>query len=303
MRFRDYWGSLEKSRPRPVKDGIKAKSQRGKIARTWWSKRWIGVLHSFGMGGRLDRGRSYARKGQVISVEVHKGIVTARVQGSRVKPYSVRIELPVLSEKDWDKATDAMSAQAVFAARLLSGEMPQNIEEAFAEAKVFLFPSSKKELGTECSCPDWANPCKHIAAVYFLLAERFDEDPFLIFKLRGKTREDIIEVLRKKRVQTLSEESLSGTIETDVPEDDSDVRPLEECLDNFWEASETLNSFTVNPSSPEVENAILKRLGDAPFTIGKHNLAALLGKAYTVAGSAALQKALSGKAHPPSGKP
>ena len=303
MRFRDYWGSFEKSQPRPVKDGIKARSQRGEIGQTWWSKRWIGVLHSFGMGARLDRGRSYARKGQVISIEVQKGIVTAKVQGSRVKPYSVRIELPALSEKDWDKTTDVMSAQAVFAAKLLSGEMPQNIEEAFAEAKVSLFPISKKELDTDCSCPDWANPCKHIVAVYYLLAERFDEDPFLIFKLRGKTREEIVEVLREKRGQTLPEEGASRTVETEFSEEDSDVRTLEECLDTFWEASGTLNSFIVNPSPPEVENAILKRLGDAPFTIGKHNVAALLGKAYTVAGSVALQKALSEQTHPTPGKP
>jgi uncharacterized Zn finger protein len=81
-----------------------------------------------------------------------------------------------------------MASQAIFAAKLLSGEMPQNIEEAFAEAKVSLFPTSEQDLDTECSCPDWANPCKHIAAVYYLLAERFDEDPFLIFKLRGEPR-------------------------------------------------------------------------------------------------------------------
>ena len=244
------------------------------------------------MGARLDRGRSYARKGQVISIDIQKGIVTAKVQGTRARPYSVKIELNPLSEKDWDKVADAMAAQAVFAAKLLSGEMPRNIEEAFAEAKVSLFPTSKKELATGCSCPDWANPCKHIAAVYYLLAERFDEDPFLIFKLRGLTREEIIEMLREKRAQTLPDEPASQVIETDFSEEASAVPPLEECLDTFWQAGEALTSFTVNPALPDVDIAILKRLGDAPFTVGKHNVASLLAKSYAVASRAALQKAL-----------
>lgn len=284
------WRYYESARPKAVKDGIKTKSQRGEIGETWWSKRWIGVMESFDMGARLTRGRAYARKGQVVSIDVEKGIVSAKVQGTRARPYSIKIELKPLTEKNWDKVTDAMAAQAVFAAKLLSGEMPQNIEEAFGEARVSLFPTSKEELVTSCSCPDWANPCKHIAAVYYLLAERFDQDPFLIFKLRGRAREEIIEVLREKRGQTLPEEEASRIIEADFSQESGTI-PLEECLDTFWQAGEALNSFTVNPMPPEVDHAILKRLGDAPFMIGKHNLAALLAKAYTVASSAALQKA------------
>lgn len=290
-RWRD-WSYYEPSQPKPVKDGIKTRTQRGEIGETWWSKRWIEVLESFHMGARLTRGRAYARKGQVISIDVNKGIVTAKVQGTRAKPYSVKIALNPLSEKDWDKVTDAMASQAVFAARLLSGEMPRNIEDAFAEVKVPLFPVSDRELGADCSCPDWANPCKHIAAVYYLLAERFDDDPFLIFKLRGRTRDEIIEMLREKRAQTLPQEEASTIIIEAGSSQESAAIPLEECLDTFWQAGEALDSFTVNPAPPDVEHAVLKRLGDAPFAIGKHNLAALLAKAYTIAGSAALEKAL-----------
>ena len=290
MRYDYFWGHYEPARPRPVKDGIKTKSQYGQIGETWWSKRWIGVLESFGMGARLDRGRSYARRGQVVSIDVQKGAVAARVQGTRPKPYSIKIELKPLSEKDWDKVTDAMSSQAVFAARLLSGEMPRNIEEAFGEAKISLFPTSVKDLITDCSCPDWANPCKHIAAVYYLLAERFDEDPFLIFKLRGRTKEEIIGILREKRAQTIPEAEAPTLIETDSSQKDAAV-PLEECLDTFWQAGAALDSFAVNPTAPEVDNAILKRLGKAPFVVGKHNVASLLAKAYSMASSAALREA------------
>lgn len=282
-----YWGYYEPARPKKVKDGIKAKSQRRSIGETWWSKRWIGVLESLGMGARLSRGRSYARMGQVVSMAIQKGMVTAKVQGTRPKPYSVKIRLNPLSEKDWDKVTDAMASQAIFAAKLLSGEMPRNIEEAFSEVKVSLFPKSKKELITDCSCPDWANPCKHIAAVYYLLAERFDEDPFLIFRLRGRTKEEIIETLREKRALTPPE----GAISEGAGFAQESVVPIEECLDMFWQAGEALDSFAVNPTLPEVDNAILKRLGDAPFMIGKHNVASLLAKAYSIASVAALQKA------------
>jgi len=273
-----------------VKHGLKTKGQRGQIGETWWSKRWIGVLESFGMGARLDRGRSYARRGQVVSIDVQKGAVAARVQGTRPKPYSIKIELKPLSEKDWDKVTDAMASQAVFAARLLSGEMPRNIEEAFGEAKISLFPTSAKDLITDCSCPDWANPCKHIAAVYYLMAERFDEDPFLIFKLRGRTKEELIGILREKRSQTLPEADVTSPIEADFSQREAAV-PLEKCLDTFWQAGAALDSFTVNPALPEVENAILKRLGNAPFTVGKQNVASLLAKAYSIASTTALRKA------------
>ena len=232
------------------------------------------------MGARLTRGRTYARKGQVITIDVQKGEVTAKVQGTRAKPYEVRIQLNPISESEWDSVADAMASKAIFAAKLLSGEMPLDIEDAFRDANVALFPTSKGELKTDCSCPDWANPCKHIAAVYYLLAERFDEDPFLIFKLRGRTKEEIIDALREKRALTAEEEYEAITAVSITVEE---VRPLEKCLDSFWQAGEALDSFSVNPAPPEVENAILKRLGDAPFYVAKVNLSSLLSKAYEMA--------------------
>jgi len=290
MTWGSYWGYYKPAKPKEVKDGIKAKSKRGAIGETWWSKRWIDVLESFDMGARLTRGRSYARKGQVISIDVQKGEVTGKVQGTRPKPYAVKIQLNPISERDWDKVTDAMASKAIFAAKLLAGEMPLDIEDAFSEAGISLFPKARKELETECSCPDWANPCKHIAAVYYLLAERFDEDPFLIFKLRGRIEAEIIRALREKRVGAVEEGSEAIT-ENAVSSTGEEVKPLEECMDSFWQAGDALDSFSVNPAPPEVENAILKRLGESPFYVGKVNLVSLLSKAYEVASRDALQKA------------
>ena len=120
------------SRPRPVEGGLKARSRRGPIGETWWSRRFIDLLESFRLGGRLDRGRRYARAGQVLDLQVAAGLVSARVQGSRVRPYRVRLETPVLAAPDWKRVEQAMAGRAAFAARLLAGEMPHDIEETFA---------------------------------------------------------------------------------------------------------------------------------------------------------------------------
>ena len=297
MGRRGYWDYYHytPAKPKEVADGIKAKSKRGAIGETWWSKRWIDVLESFNMGTRLTRGKSYARKGQVISIGINKGAVDAKVQGTGSKPYEVTIGLKPISEDDWDKVLDAMASKAIFAAKLLSGEMPTRIEDAFSEAGVSLFPTKKKDLKTDCSCPDYANPCKHIAAVYYLLAERFDDDPFLIFKLRGRTKEEIVESLRRWRVPDVgvsAEEGVGARTVSPATSDES-AKPLDSCLDCFWELGVSLDSFSANPAPPAVVAAILKRLGDAPFVVGRDNISALLVKAYEVAGKRALQMASS----------
>ncbi|MGA2836256.1 MAG: SWIM zinc finger family protein [Acidimicrobiales bacterium] len=187
------------SAPIAVEGGLQARSQRGRIGDTWWSQRFIAVLETFGIGSRLQRGKRYARTGQVLAMEVTAGQVKASVQGSRSKPYRVFIETAVLTGSEWDAVESVMASSAVFAARLLADEMPEEIEEAFADSSVSLFPTSADELESACSCPDWENPCKHVAAVYYLLAESFDADPFLIFAWRGRTKEDLLASLRARR--------------------------------------------------------------------------------------------------------
>jgi len=239
------------------------------------------------MGARLDRGRSYARKGQVISIDVQKGRVRSKVQGTQSKPYDIEIRFAQIAEAEWDRAIEAMASKAIFAAKLLSGEMPADIEDAFVEAGSSLFPG-RKDIKTSCSCPDWADPCKHIAAVYYLMAEKFDEDPFLIFELRGKTKEEIIEALRRRRISVAEDD---GAEAEDEGPSSPDEMPSEERLDEFWELGDGLELVNPRPRPPEVTNAVLKRLGDAPISIGDANLASFLPRAYEVAGRAALDKA------------
>lgn len=189
--YNDFY-HFPKSVPRAAAGGIKAQSKQGGFGKSWWAKRWIGVLEGFNLGARLGRGRSYARRGQVVSIDIEAGVVIASVQGSRRVPYQVTIKIKTLSQADGKTLAQALSRQALFAAKLLANEMPQDIETVFQESNLSLFPSKLHDLKTDCSCPDWSNPCKHVAAVYYLLGEEFDRDPFLIFKLRGLDREKLI---------------------------------------------------------------------------------------------------------------
>ena len=200
----DRWPRYAPSSPLRAEDGIKARSKRGSIGEKWWSRRFVHVLESFGMGARLGRGRRYARSGQVMDLAVGPGLVSASVQGSRSKPYKVKLAIEPFAAESWDEAIEVMARQAVFAARLLTGEMPDEIEEAFTEAGLSLFPAGTSDLSTVCSCPDWANPCKHLAATLYILAEQFDDDPWAILAWRGRTREQVLARMRELRGSTVA---------------------------------------------------------------------------------------------------
>ena len=188
MSYNDY----PYTKPIEVRGGIRAGSKRGAFGSSWWAKKWLQALEEFEIGIRLDRGRSYARRGQVISIDIQPGGVSAKVQGSRKRPYDVSIEVRTISPMDWERMQAAMAEQPIIAASLLSGRMPDNVEDTFRSIGLSMFPDREDDLTTDCSCPDWSNPCKHVAAVYLLLGEEFDRDPFLIFRMRGMDRDDLL---------------------------------------------------------------------------------------------------------------
>lgn len=243
-------------------DGIRAKSQQGAFGESWWARRWINVLEGFGFGGRLSRGRSYARGGAVLEIGVVRGQVTANVQGSLPRPYQVKIALAPLSDAQWAAVIEAMAEQAIFAAKLLDGEMPQEIEQAFATARVPLFPRNSRDLATTCTCPDKANPCKHIAAVYYLLGEHFDEDPFLLFTLRGRNKEQIGAALRSRRADTAED-----LFDAPVPIHAERPPALADMLACFDEPGLPLEQIAPQIAAPPVEAALLRRYGTPPAEV------------------------------------
>ncbi len=193
----------------PPKDGISIK----KAGSTWWGQRWIEALENVlrGDAGRLARGRTYARAGRTSELVVHNGKVTAKVTGSRTTPYKITIELTQLGADVWKQAIVALAQKAHFSAALLSGQMPQQIDEVFREAGGNLFPAQRNELKTSCTCPDWGDPCKHIAATHYVLGEALDGDPFLLFELRGQTKAQVLASLRAARGEGPSKTEKKGT--------------------------------------------------------------------------------------------
>ena len=277
----DYW--FKPTKAIKTKDGIKAQSKRGAFAKSWWAQRWIAALERLVDSGRLTRGRSYARNGQVLSIDETEDGIAARVQGSQRTPYKISIKINHLTDAEWDKVIDALAEQAIFSAQLLAGEMPQDIEQAFEKAKVSLFPSTRNDLTTDCSCPDYSNPCKHIAAAHYILGERFDEDPFLIFRLRGRTQEQVMQELRKRRAgsdETVEEEAEEAEI----------VIPLEEQTENFWDARAPLEGFAVSIRPPAIEMPLLKRLGEANF-VPEPGIQSWLSAVYQAVSRKAIQAA------------
>ncbi len=267
------------SGPRKVEGGIRARSKRGEIARTWWSRRFIEVLESFGMGGRLLRGKNYARSGQVLSMSLSTSLVIAQVQGSRPEPYRVRIAVKAFSGAQWSQLTQALAQQAIFAAKLLAGEMPTDIEDVFTHLGLKLFPATLRELSMDCSCPDWEVPCKHLAATCYLLAESFDADPFQILAWRGRERQELLDSLRRLRGGRPTRNA--------APEQVADTASLVANLDDFWIAGQPEADPAGSFPSPEQAagpigrpDALLDALDRPSIGVGEHNLLDLLRPAY-----------------------
>ena len=252
------WRYYENRSPKEVKDGIKAESKRGDIGEQWWSRRFVDVVESYSKSNRITRGKRYARKGQVVDLAVENGAVSATVQGSQSDPYKVTIRGDALDEETWEEVEAAMADRAAYAAQLLAEEMPADIADVFEACGVSLFPESYRDMRTNCTCPDSANPCKHIAAVFYILAEQFDDDPFLIFRWRGRSRDTLLDSLHELR--STGDESTSE----DHSFEKGDTRPIGECLGEFWTGGESVDAIQIRSETVDVADATLQRLGEPP---------------------------------------
>lgn len=201
----DAWHNYPESKPIPTEGGIATSKARGRMADAWWSQRLVDLLDSYGLGTRMQRGRRYARQGQLLHFEVQPGHLVAQVQGSRRAPYVVTAAAPALSDVQWGEVEVAMRARVGFAARLLAGEVPPELEAVFDDAGVALLPTRWGDMQASCSCPDWENPCKHLAATLYVFADRLDSDPWLLLAWRGRTREQLLAHLADAAPETRSE--------------------------------------------------------------------------------------------------
>jgi len=250
------------------------------FSRTWWGQRFIEALEKFTDPARLGRGRSYASNGRILEYKLDNGTVTARVRGS-INPYfgvykepiyKTTIKIRAISSSDWKKAIRHIASRADLVTKLLMNEMPDTIEDAFSGLGLHLLPYSESDFETNCSCPDWANPCKHIAGVYYLLASALDRDPFLMFELRGLSRDELhAELVRSPLGQILSSALKS---EEEIPE----VEPVESYYTRptrkpdalvashkeFWTGAKRLPAPLATASQTSVPALLIKKQGDYP---------------------------------------
>lgn len=250
---------------RPIKPKISVRSRtRGKFGQTWWAKKFLDALNAYGWESRLARGRSYAKNGQVATLETKENRIIAAVQGSQRTPYRISVTFRSIGKKEWQKVIDGMAEQAIFAAKLLAGEMPADIETVFTRCKASLFPRSEKDITMDCSCPDWAEPCKHIAAVFYLLGERFDQDPFMMFALRGMAKETLLATLRNAR--GVGRAAQEKKIRTNTQREEMYAPPpLETQLARFYQLSPELKNMSFDFSMPPVSIPLLKRIPPPPY--------------------------------------
>ncbi len=294
-----WWRQRSTSRrvPVPVEGGLLARSQRGPIGETWWSQRFLAAVGTALVGGRSSRGRSYARKGQVMELWVGPGVIRGTVQGTRSTPYDVCIVMPAADDAQWGRILASLAGQALYSASMLAGELPHEIEEVFAGVGVALFPSPTSRLSSSCTCPDWANPCKHVAAVSYLVAEQFDRDPFVLLAWRGCERDEILRRLRELRgVAVATPGTPPPSLRARSPGPPSP--PLSECLAGFWKAGPELASLQVRPCAADVAGAVLRQLPQGAPDAGGQELRELFGPVYKEMAAAAQQRAVRSTPRP-----
>jgi uncharacterized Zn finger protein len=248
-----------------------------KLGKTWWGQRFIEALEGFTDTGRLQRGRGYSGDSRVLDFGIADGTVTATVRGN-VNPYygvykepryKTRIQMAPIPAKGWTKAIAHLGSNAALVSKLLMNEMPDNIDDAFADVKLHLLPRSRKDFAlTDCSCPDYANPCKHIAGVYFRLASRLDSDPFLLFELRGLSRAHLHEALSATPLGKALAALMVEEFAEPVAADSFFTRPAPMASTpdyrSFWYGKRRLPS-EIEPATPAAVPAILiKKGGDYP---------------------------------------
>lgn len=256
-----------------------------KFSRTWWGDRFIKALEAFTDEGRLQRGRSYASGGKVLNFEIEQNHITAKVKGSinpyfgvyKEPTYNISIKITPIAKTHWKQAIEKLSSKASIVSRLLLNEVPENIEQTFSELGLHLLPHSRNDFKTSCSCPDSANPCKHIAGVYYLVASQLDHNPFLLFELRGISKTELQAKLAESPLGKILSDELnakeialepSTSFYTKLSQQPVTQKPTAR---EFWLGTKRLPQTIEVPTQSGVSAIVIKKQGDFPAFWQKDN--------------------------------
>lgn len=255
------------------------------VSQTWWGQRFVAALEECGDRNRLQRGRSYAKSAKIKSLEIKNGKILAQVRGS-VNPYfnvykeplyDIEIELAPITPEQWSTVIARLTSKASLISRLLLNEMPDSIEEPFQALGLHLLPHDFSAVYTRCSCPDWGDPCKHIAGVFYRLALQLDQDPFLLFELRGLSRESLATELGKSSLGQALMAELQAEVRSPVVCESYYTRPQltaptpDSTLHDFWQGHEPLPSTITPPQEPLIAAILIKKMGDNPSFWHRNN--------------------------------
>ena len=251
----------------------------------WWASRWFTALETLGLVDQIERGRRYMRAGRVLKLELEPAHLMALVQGSRYEPYRVRIRVKSFTERQWERVFEGLASQARFEAKLLSGEIPSTLEDVLLRAGLSLFPSSCRDIKATCSCASSDARCKHVTAVFLVLAEHIDQDPFLLFLLRGADRGQILRAIRDRRAAEASGRTVRRR----------KVTPLSGSLDRFWKVGQGMDSMKISVGPPAVSASLLKRLGVPTFWKAHPEIRGALERLYAKVTERSMALAYGGK--------
>lgn len=249
-----------------------------KLTRTWWGTKFMDALNNFMEEGRLKRGRSYSGNNRILAFNMNESSIDAKVRGNanpyfgvyKEPKYKTSLSFKKISEDKWQKIIDKMSGNVALMSKLILNEMPDNIEDVFTEFGENFLPIKSKDINSNCSCPDWDNPCKHIAGVYFRVASLLDRDPFLMFELRGMPKAKLQEALNKTE---LGKALFTSLIKKDLKIQVSEnyySRPKEIDFDqnvdliNFWNGSKIPEKEISMTNLESVSGILIKKQGDYP---------------------------------------
>lgn len=271
--------------PKRVRNGLKLRGEGAYSAGSWIAQRWLCSFESVMSPVQLAEGLEYARRGQTITLDLGVGLIEAQIQGRAPGPYRTVIRIPQLDQSQWQRAIDAMAREAIYAAKILAGDVPPAAEALFRASAAELFPADGT-VEVECTCKT-GGPCKHAAAISYLAAQQLDGTPLLTFTLRGMRASQVVKRLVQTRaVQSHGQAAAHGDAAFAAAVDDA--MPLEECLEEFWRYGPELAEIEQLPPPDHAPHALLRRMGPSPLP-GRFPLVGLLASVYDTVRDAAIR--------------